>query len=95
MDSLEVMAALVRLNDSAIDSGERFWMVMASSPLSSSSVQEQEIFLNFATIAVEFGRFVTDPDINDLTVNAFEHLSYPQRRRKHGSLLRVTCGPSA
>jgi hypothetical protein len=36
MDSLEVMAALVRLNASAIDSGERFWAVMASSRSSSS-----------------------------------------------------------
>jgi hypothetical protein len=54
MDSLEVMAALVRLNASAIDSVERFWAVMASSRSSSSSVQEREIFLSFATIAVEF-----------------------------------------
>jgi hypothetical protein len=54
MDSLEVMAALVRFNDSAIDSGERFWADIVSNRLSSSSVQGREIFLNFATIAVEF-----------------------------------------
>jgi hypothetical protein len=78
MDSLEIIAALVRLNDSAIESGERFWADIVSSRSSSSLVQGREIFLSFATIAVRCRRFVTD--INTLTENVFQYLAQTSAR---------------
>jgi hypothetical protein len=72
MDSLEMMALLVRLIDTDIDSGGRFWADMAQQPLVIILSQGAGKFSHVITIAV--GGSSPNAGINEFAVNVFQRV---------------------